>query len=214
MGFVCIPCSVLCFGARSHLFILQRLFALKHSYVSSWRAWWIATRENQKFCWSLRHLFVFVCEMYLNLDMSPYLRTTHVLPVTVRLSRYGWVCVAERASRSFDCLACLLLQPSCLQYQTRIVLFWARYCIFYVLSLLPVPCWLTLGSSAFVDLCRPAKGAEQTGATLLTWTIWLYQGGMLFVWDWLIIENELYSPCMYSPGCYQAEGGFNPSNSA
>ena len=156
----------------------------------------------------------FMWVLYLNLGMGPYLRTTHVFPVTVRLSRYDWVCVAKRASRSFDYLAYLLLQPSCLQYQTRIVLFWARYCSFCIISLLPVPCWLTLGSSAFIDLCRPAKGAEQTGATLLTWTIWLYQGGMLFVWNWLVIENELNSPCMYSPGCCQAEVGLNPSSSA
>ena len=115
MGFVCIPCSVLCFGARSPLFILQRLFALKHSYVSSWRAWWIATRENRKFCWRLRHLFVLVCEMYLNLGMSPYLRTTHVLPVTVRLSRYGWVCVLpkELLGPLIALLACCCSLPVC-----------------------------------------------------------------------------------------------------
>ena len=115
MGFVCIPCSVLCFGARSHLFILQRLFALKHSYVSSWRAWWIATRENRKFCWRLRHLFVFVCEMCLD-----WARALYLYPLACCASSGASRClyvVAFRLSSSFDCLACLLLQPSCLQYQ-------------------------------------------------------------------------------------------------
>ena len=104
-GFVCIPCSVLYFGASSHMFILGRMFALKRRYVSSYRAWWIAIHDFPKFCCSLHHLFVFVYEMCLT-----WARALYLYPLACCASSGTSCClyiVAFRLSRPFDCLAAL-----------------------------------------------------------------------------------------------------------
>ena len=114
----------------------------------------------------MSQLYEFMWVLCLDLEMAPYLRTSHVLSVTVRQSCYGWVCVStELLDPLIALLACCCSLPVC---KTRLGLCYPEPGTAFSFALLvtsPVLvdtglmrfCWLVqAGQRSRVDKYHPA----------------------------------------------------------